>query len=175
LSDARKNSQSPDMALTIFTVVHVIISLLGIAAGFVVMAGMLGGRLVKGWTGFFLAMTVATSVTGFLFPYHGFTPALAFGVLSMILLGLAIYALRTRRLEGGWRKVYVITALIAQYLNVFVLVVQSFQKVPGLKALAPTQTEPPFGIAQGLVLTGFIWAGFLSVKRFQRQPVKVGL
>lgn len=153
--------------LPVFTIIHVIISLLGIASGFVVIYGMLGGRLLRGWNSFFLAMTVATSVTGFMFPYHGFTPAIAFGVLSMIVLGLAIYALRSRRLEGGWRKVYIITALIAQYLNTFVLIVQSFQKIPALKPLAPTQSEPPFAIAQGLLLVAFLWFGFATVKRFR--------
>ncbi|WP_367870340.1 hypothetical protein [Luteolibacter sp. Populi] len=146
-------------------IIHVAISLLGIGSGFVVMAAMLRGNPRHPWTGFFLAMTLATSLTGFLFPYRGFTPALAFGVLSTVILVLAIYALKARRLEGGWRKTYLINALFAQYLNVFVLVVQMFQKVPALKALAPTQSEPPFGIAQGLVLIGFLWAGFASVKR----------
>jgi hypothetical protein len=153
------------MALQLLTIVHVIISLLAIASGFVVMAAMVRGEARHPWTTFFLTMTVATSATGFLFPVKGFTPALAFGVLSLLVLGLAIYALRSKRLEGGWRKVYLINALFAQYLNVFVLVVQSFQKVPFLKALAPTQSEPPFGIAQGMVLVGFVWAGVLAVRR----------
>ena len=146
-------------------IIHVTISLLGIGSGFVVMAAMLRGNPRHPWTGFFLAMTLATSLTGFLFPYKGFTPALAFGVLSTVILVLAIYALRVRKLEGGWRKTYLINALFAQYLNVFVLVVQMFQKIPALKALAPTQSEPPFGVAQGLVLVGFLWAGFAAVKR----------
>jgi hypothetical protein len=153
------------MALHILTIVHVIISLLAIASGFVVMAAMVRGEARHPWTAFFLAMTVATSATGFLFPIKGFTPALAFGVISLIVLGLAIHAWRAKRLEGGWRKTYLINALFAQYLNVFVLVVQSFQKVPFLKALAPTQSEPPFGIAQGVVLVGFGWAGVLALRR----------
>jgi hypothetical protein len=153
------------MALHILTIVHVIISLLAIASGFVVMAAMVRGEARHPWTAFFLAMTVATSATGFLFPIKGFTPALAFGVISLIVLGLAIHAWRAKRLEGGWRKTYLINALFAQYLNVFVLVVQSFQKVPFLKALAPTQSEPPFGIAQGVVLAGFGWAGVLALRR----------
>jgi hypothetical protein len=153
------------MALHILTIVHVIISLLAIASGFVVMAAMVRGEARHPWTAFFLAMTVATSATGFLFPIKGFTPALAFGVISLIVLGLAIHAWRAKCLEGGWRKTYLINALFAQYLNVFVLVVQSFQKVPFLKALAPTQSEPPFGIAQGVVLAGFGWAGVLALRR----------
>ncbi|WP_035608808.1 hypothetical protein [Haloferula sp. BvORR071] len=154
------------MALQILTIVHVIISLLGIASGFAIMAAMLRGNPRHPWTGFFLAMTLATSLTGFLFPYDkGFTPALGFGVISTIILALALYALYKRQLAGGWRKTYIICALFAQYLNVFVLVVQMFLKIPALKALAPTQSEPPFGIAQGLVLIGFLATGFLSLRR----------
>lgn len=153
------------MALHILTIVHVIISLLAIASGFVVMASMVRGEARHPWTAFFLAMTVATSATGFLFPIKGFTPALAFGVISLIVLALAIHALRSKQLAGGWKKTYIISALFAQYLNVFVLVVQMFQKIPPLKALAPTQSEPPFGLAQGIVLIGFLWTGFRTLKR----------
>jgi hypothetical protein len=153
------------MALQILTIVHVIISLLAIASGFVVMAAMARGEARHPWTTFFLAMTVATSATGFLFPIKGFTPALAFGVISLIALGLAIYAWRSKRLEGGWRKTYLINALFAQYLNVFVLVVQLFLKVPFLKAWAPTQQDPPFCIAQALVLAGFIGVGFTALRK----------
>lgn len=154
------------MFLTIFTLVHVLISLLGIASGFVVFHGMLHAKDRAGWTRLFLTTTVLTSVTGFMFPYKGFTPAIGFGILSMILLGFAIHALYSKRLAGGWRKTYVITALFAQYLNVFVLVVQTFQKVPVFRALAPTQAEPPFGIAQGVVLVLFVFFGIRAVKRF---------
>lgn len=153
------------MALQLLTIVHVIISLVAIASGFVVMAAMARGEARHPWTRFFLTMTVATSATGFLFPIKGFTPALLFGVISLIVLGLAIYALRVKQLEGGWRKAYLINALFAHYLNVFVLVVQMFQKIPPLKTLAPTQSEPPFGIAQLAVLVGFLWFGFLAIKR----------
>lgn len=157
------------MMLTAFTIVHVLISLVGIVCGFVVFQGMLVPKNRPGWTKWFLVMTVATSVTGFMFPFKGFTPALAFGFLSMILLGLAIHGLYFRRLAGGWRKTYVITALFAQYLNVFVLVVQSFQKIPVFRSLAPTQTEPAFGIAQGIVLVGFLVFGFIAAKRFGKK------
>src|SRR5690606_12176932 len=128
-------------------------------------AAMLGGNLRHPWTSVFLGATLATSLTGFLFPMDkGFTPALAFGVISTIVLALAIFALRVKRLEGSWRKTYVINALIAQYLNTFVLIAQLFQKVPELKALAPTQSEPAFGITQGLLLAVFVWLGFAAVK-----------
>ena len=157
--------------LAIYTVVHVAISLLGIGSGFVALFGLISGRRLDGWTAFFLATTVATSVTGFGFPIHGFTPGLGLGVISLVALALAIYARYARRLAGGWRRVYVITAAVALYLNVFVLIVQSFQKVPFLKALAPTQSEWPFALAQLLALAGFLVLGFLAVKRFRAEPV----
>lgn len=155
------------MILTIYTIVHVIISLLGIASGFVVAYGFLTAKPLEKWTTFFLATTVATSVTGFFFPFHGFTPAYAVGALSLVVLAAAIYALRSRHLAGGWRKVYVINAVIALYFNVFVLFAQLFQKVPALKAAAPTQSEPPFAITQGLVLVLFVALGIAATKRFR--------
>ena len=160
------------MALEVYTVIHVIISLLGIASGFVVLYGLLVGKKHDGWTAFFLATTVATSVTGFFFPFRGFTPAYGVGVLSMLVLVVAIYALYARRLSGAWRKTYVINAVIALYLNVFVLVVQLFEKVPALKAMAPTQAEPPFAIAQGVVLLLFIVLGIAAAKRFREGSVR---
>lgn len=150
-----------------FTLFHVLLSLAGIVAGFVVFADFLAARFRGGWTATFLVTTGATSVTGFLFPIHGFTPALGLGGLSLVVLAVAVYALRARRLAGRWRGVYVVTALLAQYFNVFVLVVQSFQKIPALHALAPTQQEPPFAIAQGLVLVGFLVFGVRAVRRFK--------
>src|SRR3954470_2399754 len=136
------------MILAAYTILHVLISLVAILSGLVVLHGMLTGHRRDGWTKFFLTMTIATSVTGFFFPFHRFTPALGTGILSMIVLGVAIYARYARRLAGGWRKAYVITAVFALYLNVFVLVVQAFLRVPALKALAPRQSEPPFVAAQ---------------------------
>ncbi len=158
------------MILTIYTVIHVLISLLGIASGFVVSYGLLVSKMCARWTAFFLATTAATSLTGFFFPFKGFTPAYAFGVISLIVLAAAYYALRTRRLAGGWRKVYVINAVVAFYLNFFVLIVQSFQKIPALKALAPTGSEPPFAIAQGLALLAFVALGIAAAKRFHPVP-----
>lgn len=148
-----------------FTLIHVLISILGIASGFVVIGGMLGGKVRPPGTCTFLGATIATSVTGFFFPFTGITPAFIFGVLSLIVLAAALFALMAKQLKGGWRKVYIITALTAQFLNTFVLIAQLFQKVPALKALAPTQSEPPFGIAQLLLLASFIWIGTKAVKR----------
>ncbi|MBB3235188.1 hypothetical protein [Phyllobacterium endophyticum] len=152
--------------LTPFTLFHVILSLMGIGSGFVVLAGLLGSAKKEGWTLIFLITTVATSVTGFLFPYSGFTPAIGVGIISMVFLVAAIVALYLYRLAGAWRSVYVVTAIVALYLNVFVLVAQSFQKVPALNVLAPTGSEPPFAIVQGVVLVLFIIAGYLSLRRF---------
>lgn len=155
------------MTLDVFTLVHVLISLAGIASGLVVVGGWLAGKSYGGWTAFFLATTVATSATGFFFPYRGFTPALAVGILSLILLAVAIYALYARKLAGAWHRTYLMTALTALYLNFFVLVAQLFQKTPALKELAPTQSEPPFGLAQGLVLVTFIVLGVGAFRRFR--------
>ena len=156
--------------MQIYTLIHVLLSLIGIGAGFVVMFGMLTGRRLDGWTKVFLATTVATSVTGFGFPFRGITPGIVLGVLSLIALAVALYAHYVRRLEGRWRPAYVITALLAQYFNVFVLIVQSFLKVPALHALAPTQGEPPFAIAQGVNLVAFIVLIVLCVRRFRDAP-----
>lgn len=155
------------LGMTPLLFVHVAISLIAIAAGLVVLSALLKGTLARGWTGAFLATTVATSVTGFLFPFNGFTPALGVGVISMIILAAAIAARYAFHLAGAWRGVYVVTAITALYLNVFVLVVQAFQKVAALNALAPTGSEPPFAAAQGAVLLLFIIAGVFSFRRFQ--------
>ena len=150
-----------------FTIVHVIISLIGIGSGLVVMVGLLTGRRLNGWTALFLASTVATSVTGFFFPFHGFTPAIAVGIISLFLLAVAIFARYGRRLAGAWRWLYVVTAMVALYLNVFVLIVQLFQKVPALKALAPTQSEPPFLVTQLFVLALFLVLTIIAAIKFR--------
>lgn len=152
--------------MTTFTFLHVLISLVAIVTGLIVLYGMLQSRRPGTMTDVFLVTTLATSLTGFLFPFNGFTPAIGFGILSTILLALSFAGLYAFRLAGGWRKTYVITAVTSLYLNVFVLVVQLFQKVPALNAFAPTGTEPPFGVAQGIVLVLFVIAGFKAVKRF---------
>lgn len=145
---------------------HVALSLVGIGSGFVVVFGMIGSKTCKGWTTVFLWTTLGTSVTGFLFPIHGFTPALGTGIVSVVALAFTFYAWYARKLFGGWRTVFVVTAVIAQYLNFFVLIVQSFLKIPALHALAPTQKEPPFAIAQGAALLLFIVLGVLATKRY---------
>ena len=154
-----------------YTLIHVLISLVGIASGFVVLFGLIGGKRLDGMTALFLATTVLTSVTGFFFPFHGITPAINLGVLSLVLLAIASAARYALHLGWPWRTTYVITAMIAQYFNVFVLVVQSFEKIPVVKALAPTQKEPPFAIAQGVVLIAFIVLIVYAVKGFRRAPV----
>lgn len=157
--------------LGIFTAVHVAISLLAIMSGFVVLFGMIAGKRLEARTKFFLATTVLTSVTGFFFPVQHFMPSHAVGIISLVVLALAIYARYRRKLAGGWRKTYAITAVIALYLNVFVLIVQSFMKILALKQLAPTQTEPPFKLTQLVVLVLFIVLGILAAIRFRDKPV----
>jgi hypothetical protein len=155
-----------------YTLIHVVISLVGILSGLVVLFGLLAGKRLDGWTGLFLATTVATSVTGFGFPFHHFLPSHGVGILSLVVLALALYALYSRRLAGGWRRTYVICAVVALYFNVFVAIVQAFLKVPALHALAPTQTEPAFKLVQGVVLLLFVVLGVLAVKRFRAEPAR---
>jgi hypothetical protein len=151
-------------ALTIF---HVVLSLVGIGSGFMVVYGFLGSKYFPGWTTLFLVTTVATSVTGFLFPFHQFLPSHGVGILSLIVLAIAMLALYRYRLEGGWRRTFAITAVIALYLNFFVLIAQLFLKVPALHDLAPTQSEPPFQIAQLVALIFFSVLGFRGATKFK--------
>jgi uncharacterized membrane-anchored protein len=160
------------MSTQTFTMIHVLISLIGIGAGVVVLFGMLNGKPLNGITAIFLATTVLTSVTGYGFPSEHLLPSQIIGGLSLIVLVIAILARYSFRMAGPWRKIYVITASIALYFNVFVLVAQSFMKVPSLHALAPTQSEPPFAIAQGIVLVTFIVLTILAIKRFREEPVR---
>jgi hypothetical protein len=154
------------VSLATFTLVHVILSLIGIAAGLVVLFGMLAAKRLEGWTALFLITTILTSVTGFFFPVAGFMPSHAVGIISLVFLAAALMARYVGGLAGGWRVIYVVSATVALYLNVFVLVVQGFQKVAFLKALAPTQSEPPFLIAQLAVLVIFIGLGVLATRAF---------
>jgi hypothetical protein len=154
------------MSLSTFTTLHVIISLIGIVTGIVVVLGMLGGRTLGGWTAIFLATTVLTSATGFLFPFTKLLPSHVLGIISLVVLAAAILALYVFRLDGPWRWIYVAGATLALYLNVFVAVVQAFQKLAFLQPLAPTQAEAPFIVAQVAVLAIFAALGFLAVKRF---------
>jgi hypothetical protein len=155
------------MSLPTFTLFHVVISLIGIGSGLVVVLGMLNAKLLPKWTAVFLITTVATSVTGFLFPYEGFKPSYAVGILSMIVLALAIIARYGCHMAGAWRWIYVVSAVIALYFNIFVAIVQSFQKIPALHALAPKGSEPPFAIAQLTVLVLFVVLGILAVRKFR--------
>jgi len=155
------------MFLSFLTIVHVIISLAGIVAGLVVLRGLLLGQSLDRWTALFLSTTVLTSVTGFFFPTTHVMPSQIVGGLSLLVLALVIYARYARHLEGAWRKVYVVGAVLALYLNVFVAVVQAFLKTPALKALAPTQTELPFKATQLAVLVLFIALGAVATIRFR--------
>ena len=147
-------------------VFHVLLSLLGIASGLVVLFAMINAQQLNGWTAFFLTTTVLTSVTGFLLPSMGFDPARRLGVISLVALAAAIVALYGCRLRGAWRWIYIGSAAFALYLNCFVGVVQAFQKIPVLHALAPTGSEPPFVIAQILLLGLFVILGVLALRRF---------
>lgn len=152
--------------LPMFTLIHVVISVLGIIAGLVVVGGLMAGVRLDGWTGLFLATTVITSVTGFGFPFTQVSPPHVVGALSLVVLAVCLAALYWKRLEGGWRTTYVVTAVAALYLNVFVLVVQLFLKTPPLAQLAPTQKEAPFAVTQAFVFAVFVWLGWAAVRRF---------
>jgi hypothetical protein len=149
-----------------FTTLHVVISLIGIVSGLIVAFGWLRSRRPALCTALFLTTTVLTSVTGFLFPFTAFGPAQVVGAISLVVLAVAIAALYAFRLAGAWRWIYIVTATIALYLNCFVGVVQAFQKLSFLQPLAPTQSEPPFQIAQVAVLAIFVVLGLLAVRRF---------
>jgi K+-transporting ATPase A subunit len=159
--------------LSPFTKLHVVISLIGIMSGLVVLFGLLAGRRLNGWTALFLVSTLLTSVTGFFFPFHGVTPAIVVGIISLVLLAVAMVARYARHLGGAWRWIYVLTAMISLYLNVFVLVVQLFQKVPALKALAPTQSEPPFAVTQLVVLVLFVALTITAAIRFRGEQLRM--
>jgi hypothetical protein len=149
-----------------FTLVHVVLSLIGIGSGLVVLYGMLRNKRMNSGTALFLATTVLTSVTGFFFRFEKLLPSHVVGIISLAVLAVAIVARYLRNMAGSWRAAYVITAAIALYLNVFVLIVQLFRKVPALKALAPTQSEPPFAITQVVVVVIFIVLAIFAVKKF---------
>ena len=156
------------MSLRAFTLLHVLISLFGIMSGIVVVFGFLKNKQLDRWTVVFLASTAITSLTGFLFPFKDVTPAIILGIISLLILAIAI--LTRYPLHLSWRKTFVISACAALYFNVFVLVVQSFAKIVALKALAPAQKEPPFAIAQLVVLALFVVLTVQSIKRFRAEP-----
>jgi len=153
------------LSVATFTLVHVIISLIGIAAGLIVLYAMLANR-TSALTSIFLITTVLTSATGFLFHSKAIGPPHIVGALSLLILAFALLAYYSFRLAGRWRAVYVVTAILALYLNAFVGVVQAFQKIPALNQLAPNGNEPPFAIAQALVLVLFIALGWLALRKF---------
>ena len=160
------------MSTSTFTAVHVVLSLIGIVAGIVVLAGMLRARRPAGWTALFLATTVLTSVTGFFFPVDHLLPSHIVGIISLVVLAIALLALYGYRLAGSWRWLYVGSAVLALYLNVFVGVVQAFEKLPVLSRLAPTQSEPPFLVAQVVVLAIFAVLGIRAGIRFRPRATR---
>jgi len=163
------------MSTSAFTQLHVILSLIGIAAGLIVLFGMLGSNRMSAWTALFLATTVLTSVTGFFFPRDQLLPSHIVGIVSLVVLAIALFALYVRRLAGSWRWIYVASAVLALYLNVFVGVVQAFQKLPFLRALAPTQSEPPFIVVQVVVLVLFAVLGIVAARGFYPDGRSAGL
>jgi hypothetical protein len=161
------------MILQIYTFIHTLISLVTIFTGLVVVFGMLAGNRLDGLTKWFLITAVATTVTGFFFPFHGFTPAIGLGIISLPFLALTIFARYPKRLAGVWRWIYVIGAVICLYFNLFVLVVQSFEKIPALHVLAPTQTESPFKLAQLVTLSVSVLLCIAALIRFRPEPARV--
>jgi hypothetical protein len=158
------------MTTATFTLIHVLLSLAGIGSGLIVAYGLLTAKRLDGWTTIFLTTTVLTSVTGFLFPFEHLLPSHILGIISLVVLAVAILARYSFHLAGGWRRGYVITAILALYLNVFVAVVQAFLKVPALKAMAPTQKEAPFVVAQSVVLLLFVVLGIAAARKFTIEP-----
>jgi hypothetical protein len=161
------------MILQIYTTIHTLISLVAIFTGFVVLLGLLTGNRVDRWTKWFLISAVATTVTGFFFPFHGITPAIKVGIISSFVLLITIYARYARHLAGAWRGIYVVGASLALYFNVFVGIVQSFEKIPALKAMAPTQSESPFKLTQLVALALFVLLTLVAVIRFRPEPIRV--
>ena len=161
------------MILHIYTIVRTLISLVAIFTGFVVVFALLAGNRVDGWTKWFLITAVATTVTGFFFPFHGMTPAIKLGIISSVVLVVTIYARYAKHLAGAWRWIYAVGAVLTLYFNVFVGIVQSFEKIPALNAMAPTQTEQPFQLTQLSVLGLFVVLGFVAAIRFRPEPARL--
>jgi hypothetical protein len=160
------------MTTSTFTLVHVLLSLVGIGSGLIVPFGLLAGKRLDGWTAVFLTSTVATSVTGFGFPFDHLLPSHKVGIISLVVLAIAILGRYALHLAGAWRWIYVVSAVIALYLNVFIFIVQTFQKLPGLKAVAPTQSEPPFWLTQLAVLAIFVALAIVAVIKFRNLLVR---
>ena len=154
--------------LPMFTLIHVVISVLGVIAGLIVVGGLLAGARLDSWTALFLATTIYTSVSGFGFPFTKIAPPHVVGALSLVVLGVCLVARYGKHLDGPWRATYVVTAVVALYLNVFVLIVQLFAKTPALAQLAPTQREAPFAVTQALFFGLFAWVARAALQRFKR-------
>jgi hypothetical protein len=167
----QKEEKSMIFGMTPFTFFHVLLSLIGILSGFIAVFGMIAGKRLDGWTALFVVTTALTSITGFFFPFHGLTPGIILGIISLVVLAFAIPARYLFHLAGAWRKVYVVTASLALYLNVFVLVAQLFGKVPSLHALAPTGSEPPFLISEIVVMAVFIVLTVAAAIKFRPEPL----
>jgi hypothetical protein len=155
------------MDLATFALLHVLISLAGIVAGFIVLIELFVDRRPGGWTITFLGLTILTSVTGFFFPFAKLLPSHIVGIISLVLLSIALFALYRQRIRGIWRPIYIVTAMLSLYLNVVVLIIQAFLKIPALKSLAPTQIEPPFLIVQGATLALFLGVIVIAAIRFK--------
>jgi hypothetical protein len=157
------------LSLSTFTMLHVIISLVGIVSGLIVLSGLLGSNRMPGLTALFLLTTILTSVSGFGFPFTALLPSHIIGILSLVLLAIACIALYGMKLSGAWRWIYAVTAMIALYFNIFVLIIQSFLKIPALTALAPGNppSGPAFAVVQGLVLLFFVLVIIGTVRRFR--------
>ena len=155
------------MSIETFTFLHVVISLVGIMTGFVVIGLMLQSAPIAGWNAFFLISTILTSVTGYFFPITGLTPAHIVGAISLVILAVALFALYSKKLTGRWRAIYVACVVAALWFNFFVAIAQSFNKFAYLTRFAPTGSEPPFAVAQGIVLILFIILGVAAVRRYR--------
>jgi hypothetical protein len=161
------------MSVGAFTILHVVITLVAIGSGLIVVGGMLASNSLPVTTALFLLTTALTSLTGFLFPIYGFTPALGVGIVACVILAVALFALYKEQLVGTWRWICVITVVVSLYLNVFVLVVQSFMNVSALNALAPMQTAPPFLVTQAAVLAIFILITLIAVIKFRPRQAQM--
>lgn len=157
--------------ITTITLAHTVISIVAIAAGLVVVGGLIAGARIDGWTGIFLVTTVLTSVTGFFFPFTQLLASHKIGILSLIILPVVIAARYWKHLVGPWRGIYVVGSVLVLYLNFFILIVQLFRRIPALIVAAPKQTEPPFVLTQLLVLALFAWLGFAAFRRFRPQAI----
>ncbi len=156
--------------LLAFTLFHTALSLIQLVSGIVVVFALMGSRDGGTWMPVYLASGIATSVTGFMFPFHGFLPSHAFGILSLVLFAIILLARYKFQLAGAWRWIFMSSLVLTVYLDAFVAVFQAFLKVPALHALAPTGSEPPFAIAQGVVLVAFVAFGVIASRSYHPTP-----